>query len=361
MNRKTYGLVGILFSAMVLLGAFGCSPDVQRSLEPEPMAFGRVNQVLVIADTAVWNGPIGDSMRYYFMGAYPILPQPEPIFDLRHFTPEELKRDPLRRELRNYIILANLGDADSPTAAMMVNDLGAEKLREAREATGYGISVGRDKWAKGQLLVYMYGFSQSKVIENIVQGFPAVAKRLNQADAEMVEATTYFNGENRQLAGEIQAKMGAKMRIPAKYYAAVNDSNMLWLRLETPETSSNILLHRVPYTDAEQLSYEGIKQIRDRLGKEYISSTLPNTYMRINDVDLPMFVETTDINGAYALEARGIWDIVNDYMGGAFVSYLIYNPEKEDLLFIDAFLHAPGKEKRNLMQQLEFILHTAEY
>jgi hypothetical protein len=48
-------------------------------------------------------------------------------------------------------------------------------------------------------------------------------------------------------------------------------------------------------------------------------------------------------------------------MGGAFVSYLIHNPEKEELLFIDGFVYAPGKEKRNFMQQLEFIISTVEF
>ncbi|MCB0637316.1 MAG: DUF4837 family protein [Lewinella sp.] len=360
MRMNKYGFAWVI-AFVALLGSFGCSPDVQRSLEPDPIAFGRVNQVVVIADTTVWEGPLGDSLRYYFMGAYPILPQPEPIFDLRHFTPDMLQRDPLRKELRNYIILADLEDSESATARMIVRDLGAEKLREAQEDKGYGVSVGRDKWAKGQTVVYMYGFSEGKVVENIVKSFPAVAKRLHQADAEMVEATTYFNGENRQLEADIQTQMDLRIRIPGKYFAAINDSTVMWLRLETTETSSNILLHRVPYTDPEQLSYEGIKAIRNQLGREYISSTLPDTYMRINDVDLPMFVETTEINGSYALEARGIWDIVNDYMGGAFVSYLLYNPEKRDLLFMDAFIHAPGKEKRDLMQQMEYILHTAKY
>jgi hypothetical protein len=69
-------------------------------------------------------------------------------------------------------------------------------------------------------------------------------------------------------------------------------------------------------------------------------------------------VEQVTISGQYALEARGIWEIENDFMGGAFISYLIYNPQKAELLFIDGFLHAPGEEKRNDMQKLEHILRT---
>ncbi|MCB0632620.1 MAG: DUF4837 family protein, partial [Lewinella sp.] len=51
----------------------------------------------------------------------------------------------------------------------------------------------------------------------------------------------------------------------------------------------------------------------------------------------------------------------NDFMGGAFVSYLIHNPEKKDLLFVDGFVHAPGKDKRDFMENLEYIISTTEY
>ena len=66
------------------------------------------------------------------------------------------------------------------------------------------------------------------------------------------------------------------------------------------------------------------------------------------------------IDNQYAVEARGIWEIANDYMGGPFISYTIHNPQTNELLYLDGFVHAPGKEKRNFMQQLEKIFTTAK-
>lgn len=37
--------------------------------------------------------------------------------------------------------------------------------------------------------------------------------------------------------------------------------------------------------------------------------------------------------------------MVNDFMGGVFISYLIYNFEKEELFFVDGFVYVFGKEK----------------
>lgn len=366
MLRKESLLKNLFHRALVLLvlasSLVACAPDaVQRSLEPAKIAFGKVNRINVICDKDIWEGPIGDSIRFYYGAAYPILPQPEPIFDLRHLTVEDLIKDPLRKELRTYLVVGDLSDQNSDAAALINQDVGTEKIRAAVGDNGYGNSVARNKWAKGQMIVYLYANSEDKLVENILNSYSAVAKRLHQEDEKIIEATTFFNGENVSLAGEIRSLMDVQMRIPEEFRAAIKEPDLVWLRRETSEASSNILLRRVPYTDETQLTREGLKNIRNEIGKEYISSTLPGTYMRINDVDLPLIVETTRVNGDYALEARGIWDIVNDFMGGAFVSYLVYDPGKAELLFMDAFVHAPGKDKRDLMQQMDYILKTAQY
>lgn len=366
MLRESSSLKRLLSQAALLLlltaTLVSCASDtVQRSLEPDKIAFGKINRINVICDQDVWESRIGDSLEYYYGAAYPILPQPEPIFDLRHMTMEDLRKDPLRKELRTYLVIGDLSDESSEASALIRQDVGQEKIRTSLGENGYGNSVARNKWAKGQIVVYLYADSEEKLVDNILNSYSAVAKRLHQADEKIIDATAFFNGENVSLAGEIKTLMDVQMRIPEEFKAAIKEPDLVWLRRETSEASSNILLRRVPYTDEQQLTPEGIKAIRNEIGKEYISSTIPGTYMRINDVDLPLIVETTRINGDYALEARGIWDIVNDFMGGAFVSYLIYDPGKTELLFLDAFVHAPGKEKRDLMQQMDYILKTAKY
>ena len=71
------------------------------------------------------------------------------------------------------------------------------------------------------------------------------------------------------------------------------------------------------------------------------------------------FVKT--INNNYALEARGVWELENDFMGGPFISYLIHNPQKGELLFIDGFVYSPGERKREYMQHLEHIISSVEF
>lgn len=359
MKKTAYVILsGTLFFTLLLTG---CTEDARRGLSPIPTAFGNLNEIVVVMDADMWDGAVGDTLRYYYSAAYPLLPQPEPIFDLRHFTPVELNQDPLRKELRTYLVVGNLSDKNSPATKMIINDIGEEKARKAKEDKEYNSAIGRDKWAKGQLLIYEFGYSEDALIAILKENFPAVRKRVNQHDSRKVDAYVYLSGQNKRLEEEVREDINVSMRIPSDYFLALNDDNIIWVRRETDETSSNIILKKIPYTDRSQLSKENIIAIRDSIGRQYISSTLPGTYMQTNDVDLPVLTDVTKINGYYTLEARGIWEIVDDYMGGAFMSCLILNPNSNELLFVDGFLHAPGEDKRDIMQYIEHIIRTIKF
>ncbi len=116
---------------------------------------------------------------------------------------------------------------------------------------------------------------------------------------------------------------------------------------------------RVPYENKSQLTKEGLKEIRNMLGREYVSTTLDSSFMKVNDRDLPLFVSVTEINGHYALEGRGIWEMENDFLGGPFVSYLINDEANKQLVMVDGFVLAPGRKKRELMEELVQVLQTA--
>jgi len=353
-KSRLFLFIGLIFSSLYLFTS--CSEEAVSQLNVKPSAFGKANQVVVIADRDVWEGAVGDTFKYYFASAFLILPQPEPVFDLKHFTPEELIADPIRKELRTYILLGDIEDSNSSTAQLMKENIGPERIRKAKEENGYGNLQKRDKWARGQLILYMFGTDDNSLMTNIKTTYPSIAKKIQDGDKKILEGAIYAGGESRLLSQKIQEKMGLQIRVPNEYFLAMDDSNLMWLRRETAEMSSNILIHKLPYTDQAQLSYEGFKSLRDTISKQYISSTVEGSYMRINDQALPMFVNPIQHQDLYAVEARGIWELTQDYMGGPFISYLIHHPTSGELYLLDGFVFAPGKEKREFMQYLEYIL-----
>ena len=48
-------------------------------------------------------------------------------------------------------------------------------------------------------------------------------------------------------------------------------------------------------------------------------------------------------------------------MGGAFVSYMLHNPKTNELLFLDGFIHAHGKDKRDFLQHVEYIMDSVQF
>ncbi len=350
-----------IISLLLVISLLSCSAEVRDKLTPTPNAMGKVNEVVVIADKSIWEGPVGDSIQYYLSSAYLILPQPEPIFDLRHMTPEDLLEVPMRKNFRSYLIIGNLNNNTSETTNFIKQDLGAEKVRRAKSDKNFNISIGRNKWASPQILIYQFASSDDDLIANIKKNYQAITQKIHEHDEPFVEANIYQVGRNLELNKKVKEEFNADINIPDDYFLAMHDSlsNTLWLRKETDFLSSNIFIHKLKYTDQKQLTKEGIKEIRNNLGK-YVSTEIENTYMYINDVDLPMFLKTMQIDNHYAVESRGIWEIENDYMGGPFISYIIHQSDTNDLLYLDGFIHAPGKEKRNYMQQLEKILTSTK-
>ncbi|HEB62639.1 MAG TPA: DUF4837 family protein [Bacteroidetes bacterium] len=355
---NSFFIGGMIYLALLMSG---CSAEQIKSLQSVPSAFGESNRINVVADQDLWDGEVGDTFRFYYASPFLLLPQPEPIFDLRHFTPIKLSSEPLRKELRTYIFLADLNDEDSPTTRLLKSDIGEENLRRAKEDPKFNTTIGRDKWAKGQLLIYSFAYGQELLIHNIKKNFPALMKKIKAADRKQMESAVYVTGSDYKIEELIKTKFNAEMRIPKDYFVAVEDSNSLWLRLEGKKYSSNMIIHKLKYTDQSQLSKEGLKELRDSLGKLYITTEIDGAYMRTNDKDLPIFTKNINLNGNFALEARGIWDIVNDYMGGPFLSYIVQKKDTDQLLFIDGFIYAPGQEKRDYMQHLEMVISSLKF
>jgi hypothetical protein len=73
-NRRFAGRVFSYFLVFSLLSlnVFSCAQEaVQKSLEADKIAFGKINRINVLCDQSVWDGPLGDSIRFYYSAAYP--------------------------------------------------------------------------------------------------------------------------------------------------------------------------------------------------------------------------------------------------------------------------------------------------
>ncbi|MDX1477268.1 MAG: DUF4837 family protein [Saprospiraceae bacterium] len=350
----------ILFSGILITGllALTSCQNTIAGLQSKPTALGKTSELVVVCDQPMWDGAVGDSLIFYYESPYPIMPQPEPMFDVRHFTTDDLNADALRKELRTYLVIGNLSDEDSPTTNMIREDLGPEKMRRAAEDPAYFTSVGQDKWARGQLIMYLFGKSDDDIIDKLIRSFPTIAQRINQHDKVQVNAATYLDGENVPMSTRVREKFGVELKIPGDFKLAVDRENFLWVRKDTRELTSSIAIRAFDYTDKNQLELDGLINMRDRLGILVQGSSV-GSFMRTNAEDLPVYTYQKELGGRYVVESRGIWELTEDFLGGPFLNYAIIDGNR--ILMIDCFVFAPGTTKRKYVQQLEHVVSSLKF
>ncbi len=368
----------VLIAALMTFAS--CSADSLNTITPLPLAVGKTNEIRIVCDLEDWEGPLGDSIRYHFQAPFLILPNPEPMFDLKHFTAEQLLNNELRRNLRTYVFVGDISDTQSATTKLILQDLNGEKLRRAKEDPSYNTMIGKNKWATGQMMVYLFGNSKEALYKNIREKYPTIARRINDFDANKIQRAAYVYGESNLLNNKIRDLMNVEAHIPSDYKLALERSvpatiqdgdsvtedavpgiDLIWLKRTSDSELSNIFAYSLPYTSKEQFKKQNIIDLINQIGKEYISSTIEDSYLVINDVDLPVFASDMKINGSYAIELRGIWEMENDFMGGPFISYLIHNEKDGRLVLLNGFVYAPSEAKRDYMQEIAVVLKNSKF
>ena len=324
-------------------------------------ALGEPNQIVIVCDQNKWDGPLGDSLVYHFSSVFPVLPRPEPLFDLKHFNGEELTADKLRRELRTYLILANINDTASVATKLAIDKLGRVKIDEIKARSEPQLSLFKNIWADGQIVFFLLAGSMDDLETAVGKSFKQIASKVHAHDKKLVDAYTYLNGESHPMRKMLDSAYNIHSKIPQGFKKALSNDKVIWLRKDDGTSTLNLIFQEHPYRSKEQFSVSYIKELRDLIGRKYVSSDADSTYMITNDIDLPMYAYERRINENYTIEARGIWEMENDFMGGPFISFLIHNEKRQQLLFVDGFILAPGSSKRKMVQELAHIVESIQF
>ncbi|WCL83029.1 DUF4837 family protein [Saprospira sp. CCB-QB6] len=352
---RIFYFLSLLSLPLFLLSS--CSQDQLKRLEVTPTAYGSVDQMYFVCDEYLWDkSPIGDSVRQYFEALYPITPQPEPILDLRHVESREFNK--VLKTHRSIVILVDLSDEDEAGTDLVRQALGDKKVQKAFSDPTYRIAVQRDRWAKDQTVIFWFAPDRQSLFETVCRDYQKVINILHEKDTEKLVKQIYFSGQSEEIEADISKGLDLSISVPKGYKIAHQDSVACWLRKETNKVSSNIFIYSIENPAANTLSPDSLKAIRNRLTKDYFSSWQEGSYMQIDDVNLPTYYEKIDFGQREALQARGIWFMANDFMGGPFVTYLIPDPDNNRIILLDGFIHAPGQKKRPEMRKLDVIFST---
>lgn len=347
-------LISIVF--LSLLGS--CTQQQRSRLAVTPNAYGNVDNIMVVADPYNWETVIGDTLRNAFQALYPVTPQPEPLYDLRFKSPKEFKEGKIYRTFRSILVLGVLDDPNDGASKIIRKALGEEKLQKAFENSNYTIAVHRNRWADGQTVIYWFAPTRNALLETVAQDYEKVMEQFNKEDTERLIENAYAEGQNTEATNYLYRKFDLSLKIPKDFVSAQADSTHIWLRKETEKISSNIFVYTLPLGDSTLPTPANHKHWRDRLTRRYFSSRIKGSYMFLDDRYIPVYYQNIVFDGRPTLLSRGLWGMVNDHMGGAFISYMIKDESHNRILLVDGFVYAPGQKKRPLLRRLDVIFST---
>lgn len=333
------------FIALILLLSYA-SCNLDTSVPPSD-ATGNIDEIVVIMEQQDWKGSLGDTVRHYFTQSYDLLPQYEPIFDVRYLKPEGFTS--LLTAARNVVIFDVINRDQSTRLALEL--FGRDNIDVKENVLGKS-----DYYAKGQQILYVYAKTHEDLIDYIYQNNGALVRQVADNEITKLKNTVYLGGEDKALSQKINEKMDINIAVPKGYQLAANEDNMVWLRYDTDKYTANLWIQN--FESTSQADDFGVIS-RNKFGRFYVIGSSPGSYMTTEDL-IDYFQTKTTANGKERIESRGLWKMSADFLGGPFLNYCVADSSKKRTVVVDAFVMAPSHKKRQIMRQMEMLMNSIQ-
>ncbi len=280
--------------------------------------------------------PLYDSLLAVFQHPMECMPHGDEYFYVSTILPEHFIRD--IRTLGN-IVIVNI---------------------DPQNGTEPRVSMERDKYARGQVIVKMYASDQQSLADYIMtlqEGLRNVFVK-----AEISRAMQKLERDNAVTQEDRLMKLqNVSMHIPfsiKKPGRSETDSTFFWVTDDYMDRQSHIVVYSVPYTDANIFSLEGAVAVRDSVMKANIQGGIEGSYVTTNKrIILPEY-KALNVGGKYVGELRGMWRMENGLMAGPFVSHLRLDEMNKRVVIAEGFVYAPNDGQRRLIRTLEASIYT---
>ena len=290
---------------------------------------GNINQLTVVIENDMWEGKVGEAIRDNFAAPVDGLPQEEPLFSLCQIPPETFSGF-----VRNSRIFL--------------------KVEEGPK----GMDLISDEFARPQTGIVVQGEGSEEIIDVINKESDSIIKILKKT--ELKEKQRRIR-KSLKKDNSLQEKFGIKLNFPSAYRYAKEEDDFIWIRKEIPKGNMEILVYEVPISKIENDSsvIANITKMRDSIGKAQIPGPVEGSYMITEKAYAPYLFET-EIDGKFAYETRGTWEVKNAFMAGPFVNYAVKDEANDRFIILEGFVFSPSRGKRDNIFELDAILQSAK-
>lgn len=292
---------------------------------------GNINQLTVVIENELWEGEVGEAIRDNFAAPVDGLPQEEPLFSLSQIPPKTFTGF-----VRNNRIFL--------------------KIEEGQKK---GLAMVSDEFARPQTGIIIQGNGSEELIDVINKKSDSLVKILKKT--ELSEKQRRIR-KSLKPDETLEEKFGLTLKFPTAYRYAKEAEDFVWIRKEIPKGNMEILIYEVPIGQIERDSsvIANITKMRDSIGKEHIPGPVEGSYMITEEAYAPYLFET-QIDGKFAYETRGTWEVKNAFMAGPFVNYAVKDKKNDRYVILEGFVFSPSRGKRDNIFELDAILQSADF
>lgn len=296
-----------------------------------PVASGRPYEVLVIMDAKLWEAPTGRALFNVLDTDIPGLPQPERSFHISQTDPKEFNRT--LNLFRNIIIV----------------DINPKMYTKAR------MKFVRNQYAMEQVILHINAPSNEAFAQHVTEHRQDIIDFFTKMEMNRlcVNLKTRYSKITYDLTKEL---FGCEFHAPEELKNYKKGENFLWTSNNAASGMVNICVYSYPYEGPETFNKEYILHKRDSIMEKNLPGSQPGMYVQTDT--LCTVVTPIIVHHGYAMEARGLWFMKNDGMGGPFVSHSRVDTENNRVIVVEGFVFAPEKMKRGLMRRMEGSLYT---
>lgn len=338
-----------LLAAFILIS---CGEQRTPGNEMKRPASGDADELMIVVDSAVWAGPVGDELRKIFAAPMIGMPQDEPLFRIYDINP--LRLNSVLKSAYNMIFVTTLDSRTSASKELrsMFTD---ESLKKIQRDTAFFQVMEDDKFAEGQKVLYLFANTSEDLAkkigrnrETILNVFETQARKITKARILDTRATA--------IEKSITTKHGYTIQVPYGWDLAQDRPDFVWVRELGSKMEKNVFIYQELYTSKDV--FTDIAVLRDKITELHLrDGQRPDLYIKRQEI-IPVFSKRISFNGRFAIESRGLWAVSDNTAGGPFLSYTLVDEKNQMLYYIEGYVyHAAGKKKR-LMREMDAILST---
>lgn len=318
----------LLLTGLLLLVACGGGANNNKQLP----SGGAPYEVIVVAEGADWHASgLGDTIRAVLEAPIPCINSYEPQFDVFHILPKGF--DGVTKRNGN-IMIVQLG----------------EKYKRAE------IAQRPDQYASPQMVVFAVAPDAATLAKYLSENGEELRTIFNDLERERWLASAR-KAPSVEMQSRVNEKFGIGISLNNGFILGKEAKDFLWMRFRYPEADQELIIYSYPVEG--ELTVENLVAARDRF-VALIPGEVPDSHMITATEFVDPAVRKVTINGREWVEMRGLWEVKNDFMGGAFVSYSTVVDGR--VLTIDGavFSPSPYNMKRNLLRQLESVVYSVK-